>query len=69
MRICQYCGVERPDDPVLECWVDNEQTSCIAAVRMTGERWITRPYPPAAKFLAKPRQVTAAIAAAAATFT
>ena len=25
MRICQYCGVERPDDPVLECWVDNEQ--------------------------------------------
>src|SRR6516162_11961522 len=25
MRICQYCGVEGPDDPVLECWVDNEQ--------------------------------------------
>ena len=25
MRICQYCSVERPDDPVQECWVTNEQ--------------------------------------------
>jgi hypothetical protein len=44
-------------------------TSYIAAVRMTGEkRCIT--YPPAAKFLAKPQEVTAAnFAAAAATYT
>jgi hypothetical protein len=25
MRICEYCKLERPDDPVLECSVDNEQ--------------------------------------------
>ena len=26
MRICQHCGGrKRPDDPVLECWVNNEQ--------------------------------------------
>ena len=25
MRICQYCGLERPDEPVLDCGVDGEQ--------------------------------------------
>jgi hypothetical protein len=25
MSICQYCCEERSDDPVQECWVNNEQ--------------------------------------------
>ena len=53
---CAFVSIAAWSAPTIQFWSAGSimsSNSCIAAVRMTGERWITRPYPHGSKVLGK----------------